>query len=756
LKPSAEHAARWLPCAAHLLPALWLFAGPLFAGRVLFFRDLSLYYYPNYVFVAGSLAQGVWPLWNPTSDAGAPFLMAYPVEIAVLATAGARAAMAVLPPFHVWIAMCGATVLCRRWGAGPWGAWAAGLFYGASGFVLSAVNLMELFHASAWAPWVVAAILRVAETPSRRAVAALAVLAALQTSTLGAEVVLQTALAAAVMMRAWPRGRALAGLAGGGVLAALLAAPALMGTWQLVSGTARARGFSPEGALGWSVRGPVLLEALLPRLFGNVHAFSDAGYWGQTFFPTTQPYLLSLYLGLGVLVLALAAGGEKGRWRLWLLVGLGIALALGRHGPLAAPLMVLMKTFRSPVKFALLADLALCVLAGLGVDRVRRAARGPLWALAPGLALLAAGAAIALWPDLPARLFAPLLPPLAGPQARVVAAQVWPSAFLVSGALATGVGLVLAGAPRWAPAAALLAGLDLLAVNSTINTTADRTFYVLRPEVRALVDRASGAGLFRWFATGIEVSPALHFNLSPATQDHDVWLYYLDRQSLRPRTHVLDGFEGAFDEDRVGWAPAGSTLVAGDTSPARFPDIHDRLRLANVRWVLSFHPLPDELVSARGEARLPEIREPLRLYEIRAALPRAFWTAEAGALPVAAGTPPAVVYERLDAHTVRLRASTPPGSLVVLDGYHRDWRAEGRDGPLAVMPTHGRYWAIATAGGDQIVTVRYRPRWRAPALAAAALGAVGALGLAVTSSRRGSPRGAAPDVIEAAPSVPKA
>ena len=742
MKRVAGGVPSWAPYAAHLLPVLWLFSGPLLEGRVLFFRDLSLYYYPNYVFVADSLAQGVWPLWNPTSDAGAPFLMAYPLELVALATAGARATLAVLPPLHVWIAMCGATHLCRSWGAGAGGAWAAGLFYGASGFVLSAVNLMELFHASAWAPWVVAAILRVAQAPLPRAVAALAVLAALQVATLGAEVVLQTALAAAVLMRVRPRGRALAGLVAAAVVAALLAAPALLGVWNLVAGTARAQGFSPESALGWSAGGPVLLEALLPHLFGNVHAFSEAGYWGQSFFPTTQPYLLSLYVGLGLVVLALTAGTGEGRWRWWLLVALGVALAMGRHGPLAAPLTALLKTFRSPVKFVLLADLALCVLAGLGVDRLRMAAaRGRAWALAPGVALMGAGAALWRWPDLPSRLLAGVVPALAGEQARAVAAEVWPAAFVLSGTMAVGVGLVVAFVPRWAPLAALLAGIDLVAVNSTINAAAEPRFYALRPAMAALVENAAAEGTFRWFSYGIGESPQPRFRLSAATQNHDVWLYYLDRQSLRPRTQVLDGLDGAFDEDRVGWAPQGSTLGAAEWTSARFRDIHERLRLANIRWVLAFHPLPDDLVRLRGQVQMPEVYEPLRLHELRDAWPRAFFAARADGPPEGGSAAAPVRYERLDPHTVRLSASTPPGYLHVLDGYHAHWRAEGSGGRVPLQRVFGRYWALPTPGGRQVLTVRYEPPWRTPALAAAALGALATLGL-ILAPRAG--RGRAP------------
>jgi hypothetical protein len=94
-----------------------------------------------------------------------------------------------------------------------------------------------------------------------------------------------------------------------------------------------------------------------------------------------------------------------------------------------------------------------------------------------------------------------------------------------------------------------------------------------------------------------------------------------------PRSQVLDGLEAALDEDRAGWAPEGSTLEPGERTPAFFARYHSRLRLAAVRYVLSFRPLPEELVSARGEAVLPEVLEPLRLYELRDPLPRAFTVA---------------------------------------------------------------------------------------------------------------------------------
>ena len=125
----------------------------------------------------------------------------------------------------------------------------------------------------------------------------MAALAALQLSTLHAETVVQTLLAGVLLVPALAGRRALTSLLSAGVLAALLASPVLLGVWALVEGTARAQGFPAAATFGWSARVPVLLEALLPRLFGTVHSFSDQGYWAQPFFPTGQPYILSLYLG---------------------------------------------------------------------------------------------------------------------------------------------------------------------------------------------------------------------------------------------------------------------------------------------------------------------------------------------------------------------------------------------------------------------------------------------------------------------------
>src|SRR6185436_8758072 len=383
------------PYLARLPLVAWTFAGPLFFGLVPYFRDVGYYYYPNEVFLERSLREGVWPLWNPTSDAGAPFLTTDAAELLLIRATSALGALRFGPPLHLLVAMCGASFLAAVLGAGVWGIWVAGLAYGLSGYFLSTVNLMQLNHAAAWAPWVIAAALGLWSSPSMRRVAFAAAVAALQVSTLGAEIVVQTALVTLVLLPSRPDRRKLGAAAAAVVLAVLLAMPALLGVQSLVSGTSRGAGFAPAVGFSFSLPKALLLDVVLPRAFGDVHTFTEQNYWGQPFFPDGYPYLMSLYCGPALLWLALRAPRSSLTWKLLALALLGVLLALGDHGPLGWLLAPLVRHFRAPVKLLFLTNLALALLAARGLDRARRETLRPAWlALATGVLLVALAVAV--------------------------------------------------------------------------------------------------------------------------------------------------------------------------------------------------------------------------------------------------------------------------------------------------------------------------------------------------------------------------
>ena len=713
---------------AHLVSTLWLFGGALFGGRVLYFRDLSTYYAPQYAFAAGALREGVWPLWNPLANAGEPFLLVYPVDILLLLIGGFRAPIGAGVALHLLIALLGGSVLARRLGLGPVPAWLVGTVYGLGGFCLATVNLLPLFQAVSWAPWVLAALLAVASDPTGRRLAGLAVVIALQVTTLGAEIVLQTWIVGLVLVAEpslWRDRRRLARLVVAGVLAALLAAPAVLGVRSVVAGTARDEGFTLEEVLIFSVHPVAAGEMLLPRLLGDPLAFTDRDFWGRAYSPTGFPYLVTVYLGLPALLLV---AQSRGRRRLWILALVGLVLAFGRHGPLGLLPEVVSLPFRGPSKLFFTTHIALALLAGFGLERWARRAepsrrRERFVHATPGALLVVLAVGLHLWPGPLRDAMGRLAPPLLDPRGLVAATELWPALWLVSGVLALAAGLALARGGRTAWAAAVLVALDLLIVNGSTNRLTQASFYDLRPDVADLVEKAEAGTGGRWFSYGVARTPGLRFEPVMARAPSDAWLYYLDRQALLPRTPALDGLEGALDIDRTGWAPKGATLRAEETTPERFRDHHDQLRLAGVRWVLSFRPLPEDLVSRRGEVKLPEIQSPLGLYELRRPLPRAFWVQHMQGPPeVRAVAGHLVRYERLDPHTVRVTASTPPGFIVVLDGHHADWTAEDRSGPIPLLRGFARYQVLPTPGGEREITLRYRPRWPRLAFILAALG----------------------------------
>lgn len=749
--------AAWLAVVlAHLLAVLWIFGGVFSGGRLLYYRDLSLQFAPDYAFAAESLHKGVWPLWNPTAHAGKPALFAYPVDLVLLLVFGARASLGVGVALHLLLALAGASTLARRLGMGPAGAWVSGVVYGLGGFVLSTVNLLPLFQAAAWAPWVLAALVSAWRQPTGRRLALLSLLAALQVTTLAAEIVLQTAVVGLLLVagEAARGGRRLVALLGAGVLAALLAAPALLGAQALVTGSAREQGFLPSEALLFSLHPVVLAEAVLPSLLGEPHALTDETRWAAAYFPTGYPYLLSLYLGPAVLLLAAQAIGRRS---LWVLAAAGLLLSLGSHGPLGLVPDLLRLPLRGPQKLFFLVHLALALLAGFGLERARpEGARGRarILLMVPGAALVALALALRVAPVALRDLGASLAPPLLDPRGLVAATVLWPRVWLPAGILAVAAGLALARGGRAAVAAGLFVALDLATVNGALNPLVPASFYELRPEVAEPVRSAAALGPSRFFSYGVAYTPGLAFEPAMGRAKTDAWLFYIDRQALLPSTPALDGLESALGVDATGWTPDGAALSVEETIPERFAECRRRLQLAGVRWILSFRPLPDGLVSRRAEVKLAEVVPPLVLYELRGALPRAYWVprfeVEADprrrqarledpsfdpesavlleepprAVPSAEGAQaePEVGYETIDAHTVRVRARTPPGILVVLDGHHPDWVAADGSGEVPLLRANGRYRALVTPGGDRTFTLRYRPRWRPLALALSALG----------------------------------
>ena len=185
-----------------------------------------------------------------------------------------------------------------------------------------------------------------------------------------------TALFALVLVPRWP-GRRVAAAAAGSLLLAALARGAgpLWRRGDARGHCPRAGASPPDVGLSYSAPLPVLLEVALPRFLGDLHTFSDAGFWGQPFYPGGSPFFLSLYLGPVVLLLA-ACAGWRGRRAAVGARGSGRPDQPWRPRPARPALAPLMGPLRVPAQVLPDSTLALALLAGEGIDRARRTRPG--------------------------------------------------------------------------------------------------------------------------------------------------------------------------------------------------------------------------------------------------------------------------------------------------------------------------------------------------------------------------------------------
>ncbi|MEM7048757.1 MAG: hypothetical protein AAF604_03820 [Acidobacteriota bacterium] len=369
------------------LAAIAPFYGPLAVpGNALATRDFAFFHLPLRAAFARLVGEGL-PLWNPWLHGGQPLLSNpsygafYPPNWLVLLVEPVTA-LAWLVIFHAAVAWAGAWALTRRLGASSVAAGLAAFAFVAGGFFVSLLHAYTLFAGLAWLPWTLWATVRLlaADTAWRRpAVMAAMTLAA---TLLNGEpvTVLISGLAllcfAATTLRRAPR--VLLPVA----LATLLAAPQLVPTFERLRDSPRSGGLAVDQAGVWSTPPERLAELVVPRLFGDAMRSEEGLYFGGALLDREFPYVLSLYPGLLVFLLAIWALSRgdtawRGAWLLMLIVGLG--LGLGRFNPLFPWLVEsvpLLGQVRYPEKFLLLALAALPFLAALGWQGLVEARRG--------------------------------------------------------------------------------------------------------------------------------------------------------------------------------------------------------------------------------------------------------------------------------------------------------------------------------------------------------------------------------------------
>jgi hypothetical protein len=679
--------------------------------------DFRSYYLPNAEYAGERVAAGALPLWNPHQSLGGPFLATLQVGILyppnwLHALLPSPTAFVVLAFLHVVLAGLAAGLLASAFGTGAAGSAVAGLVYASSFQLVSSVYSPPLLYTAAWAPLLLFAVDRIVAAASLSRVALLALAVAmmllagwpytLAMTSLGAAAYGGALLVAqAVRARRLPWG-AIAALLLGVLVGAMLAAPQLLPTRDLVARSCRALGSVVEGQAIFVSRPHD------PALFwrGFLSRGSNEGI------PGAVALLLS--------VLAVLLPGP-GRARIAALLAVGLA-GLFASFPNDLPVygwlrkLPLLGDFRFPFRYRFLTSLALSVGAGVGTAHLAQVlGRWPRLARGAGAAALLLCLATATIPVF--RLPRPF--PRAVPAAKTLAEELHASGVIVEeGDL---------GRIYWAERArkrGVDLGLDVLydmepltlartaEVVTFFETGRPRTLLSLPHELdsRTLPGDFAAAPFYGRLGIPVDGGRAAILDLlsvkwivTPSPPD---WLAKRYRRASPPDAE-LAVFENANALSRAYRVPGA----------LRAPP---RLRSALWRMV-------GEKFDPRQHVLLEDPPRPL----LRAARARR--------------TDPAATVEidRYEEERVVLRTSGRRAGVVVLtDAYDPGWEATLDGRPVSLLRANVAFRGVAVPPGEHVIEMRYRPaelRWGAFLALAAAAGLMAARFL-----RRPSPLGSAP------------
>ena len=764
-----ERALPWLAALAALLPDL----AAAWPARSYYFRDFSVTFYPLRLYAAQELRAGRFSAWNPYIYEGSFALPAlYPLDL-LHAAWSSPAAVSWLLTLHLPLAALAAYWLARELGTDRAGAFVAAVVYALGGLALSSLNLYVFLQALALAPVVVGSLRRAAGRGGRGVVlAALAVAIAL--STLAVEFVAQAVLLGlALGIAARPRIDGVVRLALAGALGIGLAGVPVALTLGIVRDSVRGAGFAADVALGNAVHPLVLLQAVVPDLFGALWLPVEA-WWGGRFFSKGLPYFLSLHVGPLALILAwVGLAGDDARDRrvvlgagllgLWYALGawVGLAPALGR--------LPFLGWVRFPSKGLLLPHLAVALIAGRGAHRLLRregwdrAVRAAvvLGVLGFGLALALrlSGPSLAAWAAIdPARFDA-----VRGFVARgfLQAGLLALAALLL--ALAVGRGRLGTGLGTAALPAALVA--DLVRAGAGMNPQASPSFFQPLPEMAALRlgDPESG----RVFSYGLDHSPAFREFLARGTPGRGLASFFVNRQILAPYNNMLDHVEAPEATDLTSFVPRPRELGPEDYDPQRAGALLPWLRNAAVTRVLSLDPLEDPALVPLAAVPLGPTGLAAHVYRVEGSWPRAFLACrtvaardrdDALGLPYSPGFDPGrdVAFEAGDrapgkGPTCREGAVTRlpsrpdeerfhvesdgAGYLVSRSSFARGWNAKVDGAPAPVLRANGKHRAVPVAAGGHDVLLQYRAPGLDAGLWLSALAALASAGTWIRASR---------------------
>jgi hypothetical protein len=364
----------------------------LFTSQILFYRDILNQSYPLARLIHEICRSGSVPYWNPYLNFGQPILedpnalFFYPTTVLIVLLP-VRLAFQLHFVLHFMLAAVGAYWLARRWRQSHLAAFFVALFFVFSGPVLSLGSFYNEVACAAWIPWALLATDYAIGGHSIRSWLLLTLVFLMQFLAGEPFTLLATfglcfayALYRAGLFRrplAKVNLRVLAAfVCSGGLMVALAAVQLFPATVLLRRSLRGAIGFPFRQNTYWSLHPLQLIGTLVAGFPDPI--FTASSLWTPVLNFDNKPYFPSLFLGFVPLFFAFigCAMGRDRRRRFAGTAALAVLLlAFGRFTPLyrlALLALPILRLVRFPIKLLVPVMLLAALLAGWGIDVMRR------------------------------------------------------------------------------------------------------------------------------------------------------------------------------------------------------------------------------------------------------------------------------------------------------------------------------------------------------------------------------------------------
>lgn len=701
---------------------MWLFAlvvlvfffRPL-TTQTFYFRDLYHFIYP----IKKQLADaGLPPLWDALRNGARPYLTTpttvslhpYNLVYLLLPTIFAFNAMIVV---HVFFCAVAAYWLARVVGLPDGASFVAGAAFAFCGYTLSTGNLPLLLMALPWVPMTLGLTHRALR--DHRSLAPAAIAAAMPFYCAAAELagmlfITLVIWIAAARVNVSRKTKVIAGVIVIAFAVALSLAVILPAT-NVIAQSSRNAKRSYEAFSSWSLHPKRLPELIAPQYLGDTGSMDERRYHGHALESLGFPYILSVYFGVPMLMLAILGAFSRGRempsGALALIAAAGLIFSLGRFLPFFRLLyehVPLVGIFRYPMKVQMLTLLPLALLAAYGTEVLAQSRRARLAVLVAGLsiAIVAVIVAFSSGDEFVSRAF-------------------------VHCAIASAAFAFASMRTALVPAVVLL---DLLVAGWPVNRYAPRSLYE-EPQLAAVVRNVAGDGRFWAGPRKIRVD---------APSDDLMWLARWQMETLEGYTAAMYDIRLIFHDDYDGLAALRVARLTRVFDKLPWNLRRGLLDRAGVRAFMT----PDVVPGFREIARM----KTLRLY-VNPTAPMARFVSSADIAQnerdaltrvVNARTLDRAVLEEQvpmdgcgSARVVhvaqnRYEVDAPCRGIVVLSEPHYDgWHARVNGREVAHVRADYAFTAIPVGKGRHVIERTYRP----PLLVAGILASLAAAGLLV-------------------------